>query len=456
MTQSTDGPDFVPPTASEFLPHLLASVPEAVAREFAAASRIGGPPRDRLVPRHVLLWFGLAAALDSRLSPTQVFAQLLPGFAGDGLPSASVLAQGRVRLGWLPLRRLAHHLRRRPPTPRECPSAFHRGLRLLAIDGTTLAVPDTPANAKAFGRHVAGGGPAHFPQVRLVALMELGTRTFTHWTVKPVRAGEVPMARSLIPHLEAGQLLLHDAGFQGFSFTAAVRERGAHVLGRVPNGPLLKSRRRLADGSDLARLYPTTADRLKDRNGPTVRVVEYAHDDPKRTRCRVRTRLVTTLLDPKADPARTLIALYHRRWDQELAFRELKTHLADRRVEVRSKTPVGVLQDVWALVIAHGLLRGVMAEAGQAHGVPPTELSFTDTLRIVQRHAREVPADPTGPDGRRWWDDLLRAIAATRLPPRRLRLYSRVVKSGRNKFPTKKPHHRQVHVKPFQDHVHIT
>ena len=116
----------------------------------------------------------------------------------------------------------------------------------------------------------------------------------------------------------------------------------------------------------------------------------------------------------------------------------------------------GVLQDVWALMIAHGLLRGLMAEAGQAHGVPPTELSFADTLRIVQRHAREAPTDPTGPDGRRWWDDLRKAIARTRLPPRRLRLYARVVKSGRNKFPTKKPHHRQVHVKPFQDHVRIT
>lgn len=450
MTQSTDGPDFVPPTASEFLPHLLASVPEAVA------ARIGGPPRDRLVPRHVLLGFRLAAALYSRISPTQVFAQLLPGFAGDGLPSASVLARGRGPRGRLPLRRLAHHLRRRPPTPRECPSAFHRGLRLVAIDGTTLAVPDTPANVEAFGRHVAGGGPAHFPQLRLVALLELGTRTFTHWTVKPIRAGEVPTARGPIPFLGAGQLLLHDAGFQGFSFTAAVRERGAHLLGRVPNGPRLKPRRRLADGSYLARLYPTTADRLKDRHGLTVRVVESTHDDPKRTRCRLRTRLATTLLDPKADPARTLIALYHRRWDRELAFRELKVHSAERRIEVRSRAPVGVLQDVWSSVIVHGLLRGLVADAARTPGVPPTELSFTDTLRIVQRHAREVLSDPTGPDGRRWWDELLKEIAATRLPPRRLRLYPRVVKAGRNKFPTKKPHHRQIHVKPFKDHVHIS
>ncbi len=337
MTHSTATRDFVPPTAAEFLPHLLASVPEAVARELA-----GGPPRDRLVPRHVLLWYRLAAALDSRASLTQVFARLLPGFAGDGRPSASVLAHGRVRLGWLPRRRLAHHLRRRPPTPRECPSAVHRGLRLVAV---------------------AGGGPAHVPQVRLVARPELGTRTVTHGPVEPVRAGEVPTARGLIPHLEAGQLLLHDAGFQGFSFTAAVHERGAHLPGRVPGGPLLKSRRRPADGSDLARLDPTTADRLTDRNGPTVRVIESAHDDPTRARGRVRTRPVTTLLDPKADPARTLVAVGHRRWDQELAVRELKTHPADRR---------------------------------------------------------------------------------------------RVVKAGRNEFPTKKPHHRQVRGKPFQDHVRIT
>ena len=342
MTHSTATRDFVPPTAAEFLPHLLASVPEAVARELAA-SRIGGPPRDRRVPRHVLLWFRLAAALDSRAARTQVFAQLIPGFAGDGRPSASVLAHGRVRLGWLPRRRLARHLRRRPPTPRECPSAVHPGLRLVAVDGTTRAGPR--------------------PQVRLVARPELGTRTVTHGTGEPVRAGEVPTARGLIPPLEAGQLLLHDAGFQGFSFTAAVRERGAHVLGRVPVGPLLKSRRRPADGSDLARLDPTTADRLTDRNGLDVRVIESTHDDPTRTRGRVRTRPVTTPLNARTDPARTLVALDHRRWDQELAVRELKTHPADRR---------------------------------------------------------------------------------------------RVVKAGRNEFPTKKPHHRQVRGKPFQDHVRIT
>jgi hypothetical protein len=91
VTQPTDRPDFVPPTAFEFLPHLLARIPDAVDRELASSSRIGGPPRDRLVPRHVLLWFRSAAALDSRISPTRVFAQLLPGLAGGGIkPGVSV------------------------------------------------------------------------------------------------------------------------------------------------------------------------------------------------------------------------------------------------------------------------------------------------------------------------------------------------------------------------------
>jgi hypothetical protein len=145
-----------------------------------------------------------------------------------------------------------------------------------------------------------------------------------------------------------------------------------------------------------------------------------------------------------------------RRRDRESAFRELETHSADRRIEVRGKTPVGVSRDVWSSTIPRGLLRDSTAEAGRAHGVTPTELSFADALRIVPRRAREAPSDPTGPDGRRWWKDLWKGIARTRLPPRRPRLDPRVVEAGRNEFPTEKPHHRQIHRKPFQDHVQIT
>ena len=455
MDRSTP-PSITPPALSAaFFPSLVRHLPEAEVRRAAAASRRIGPPRERKVPRHFVLWLSVAAAIFSRHPFTQVARLLIPGFAADRLPSSSVLAQGRARLGWLPLRELARRIVRPLATLLGTPDAFHRGLRLLAVDGATLSLPDTPANGRAFGYARNQHRGSHFPRLRIAALCELGTHAVLRWITKPWRVSEVPMARALIPFLEAGQLLLHDCNFFGFPFWKAAISRGAHLLGRVQTGPLLRPRTRLADGSYTARMYPTTQDRLRDTGGIDVRVVEYVHRDPDRVRCGARTRLVTTLLDPATDPAQTLIALYHRRWDQELAFDEIKTHLADRAVELRSRTPVGVLQDLSALLVGHWVLRAAMVEAGELAGVDPLALSFTGTLRIVQIHLREAPADDAGTEFRDWWKGLLGEIAGTELPPKRNRLYPRVIKAGRNKFPSKKKHHRERAAKPFADWVEV-
>jgi Transposase DDE domain/Insertion element 4 transposase N-terminal len=441
--------------ANDILRQLSSRLSEDFAHELAAASRLSGPPRNRRLPRRILLGFQIASSLHSRCSLTDVFAQLLPGAPrSEHQVSASVITQGRARLGWLPFRKLAAHLRRLT-TRKECPSAFYRGYHLLAIDATTLTMPDTPANAKAFGYSLCGQGRSHTPLLRLVALIELGTHTFLNWTAKPIDTSEVPMALHLIPQLKPRQLLLHDAGYHSFSFYHAVRKQGAHLLGRVSSGPLLTRRKTLADGSYSARIYPTVQDRLKDRNGLDVRVIEYRHNDPKRTRCQQRTRLVTTLLNCQTAPARELVELYHFRWEQELAFRELKTYLADQRTDLRSKTPVGVLQDVWGLMIAHGLLRSAMTEAGHHYKIPPHELSFLKTLRIVQRHIRQMPADASHPDAKTWWAGLLSEIASTQ-QTRRNRIYPRVMKAGRNKFPSKKPHHKGAKTKPFKKYIRFT
>lgn len=56
------------------------------------------------------------------------------------------------------------------------PGAFYRGWRLVSIDGTTVDVADTPANAEVFGRAGTGRGDGSaFPQLRVVALGECGT-----------------------------------------------------------------------------------------------------------------------------------------------------------------------------------------------------------------------------------------------------------------------------------------
>lgn len=455
MNQSPTPAAPTPVRSADFLPQLFRRVPEAVARAAVRATRRGGPPRDRQFPRLAALWVQLAGALLADRSWTRVAAAVLDRTAARGVPTDAALRRARGRLGLAPLRDLTRRLVRPLATPAAAPAAFYRGLRLLGLDGTTLDVPDSPANDRAFGRAANGRGKSHRPQLRLVALCELGTHAFLKWIVKPCRASEVPMALALLPAVGPGDLLLHDCGFYGLRLWDAARRRGAELLGRVKAGPLLTARVRLPDGSYLARMYPTTRDRMKDTRGRDVRVVEYVHRDPNRPRCGERTRLVTTLLDPARYPADELVELYHRRWEHELAFGELKVHLDGRPVPVRSRTPLGVLQEVEALMPVHYLLRSAMAEAGELAGVAPLGLSFAGTLDVVRLRLREAPPAAAADRVAAWWAEVLMEVGRQVLRPRRGRRYPRAVKAGRRKYPSRKPDYKETATEPFAGYVDI-
>jgi len=197
--------------------------------------------------------------------------------------------------------------------------------------------------------------------------------------------------------------------------------------------------RRLSDGSYLAKLYRNATDRKHDRDGFLVRIIEYTLDDPNRPGHGQKHRLLTTLLDETLDPARTLIELYHVRWEQELSIDEAKTHELDR-LTLRSQTPAGVVQELYALLIDHYVVRTLMFEAAAARGLPPVRMSFTGTLKILRCRMPECPRRPAGV--RRWWENLLAEIGEEVIPPRRNRINPRVIKRKMSKWKKKRPEHR--------------
>lgn len=430
---------------------LFAWFPEDLVHQAVRATRLGGPPRTRQLPRFLVLWLLIALGLLGRWSLRSTWRYLRRYRPELPEPSDSALAQARQRLGIAPLADLARRAVRWLADPGPHPDAFYHGRRLVAFDGTTLSLPDTPANARVFGYARNQHGVAGFPQLRLLALCELGTHALVRWLLKPFGTSEVPMADALVRYLEPDQLLLLDANFFSFRLWQAVRARGTHLLARVQAGPLLTPVQGLADGSYLAQIYPRTADRLRDQHGVVVRVIAYTHRDPHRVGYGQRHRLVTSLLDPVASPAPELIDLYHRRWEEELAFDELKTHLNDRKVDVRSQTPAGVVQETYGLLLAHYLLRAMMAEAATRAGVDPRRLSFTQTLHILVIRLPEAPA--AGPIPPAWYAGLLAEIGRQQLRPRRDRLYPRVLKGGRSRYPCKKPHHRGRRTQPFRETI---
>src|SRR4051812_22608754 len=189
------------------------------------------------------------------------------------------------------------------------------------------------------------------------------------------------MVGSLLDQLGPGMLLIWDRGFFSYELIRAVCQRGAHLLARVKSNTILKPLYRLADGSYVAKIYPSASDRRYDTRGMMVRVIEYTHDDPNRPGAGECHRLITDILNPGDLPAQDAPLVYHERWEEELAFDEIKTHLSARDVPIRSKTPAGVVQEIYGLMLAHYVVRRVMHDAAGAGSQGPARVSFIDSLR---------------------------------------------------------------------------
>jgi hypothetical protein len=404
--------------------------------------------RRRRLPADAVARLVVALGLLADLSVPQVWRHLHPG-AEEPDPVESAFAQARARLGVPPRRRLFEQTAR-PRATHQTVGAFYRGWRLMGLDATTLDVPDTPANARAFGRPGTARAPGAFPPVRLLALCELGTRAIGGLVIKPGRRNEQAMAPALLGLLGPGTLLRWDRGFFGYPLARRVVESGAHLLARAPAGLALGPVRRRPDGSYLARLRPPRG----AAGGPlTVRVIAYTHDDPGRPGRGERHRLITDLLDPAELPAADAPVVYHERWEEELAFGELKAHLSGRAVPIRSQTPAGVVQEVYGLVLAHYVIRRVMHDAAVTASVDPDRLSFVNTLRVLQARLPEAPRQaPAG-----WYSRLLREVRRQKLRPRRERWYPRVIKRKMSNWRKKRPEHRSPPqpTKPFREAIVI-
>jgi Insertion element 4 transposase N-terminal/Transposase DDE domain len=393
----------------------------------------------------VMLWVVLAMGVLTDLPIRQVFKHARRMQPGDKTPSRSNLCEARQRLGVAPVQRVFDLVAKPLATP-QTPGAFYHGLRLMGIDGTVLDVPDTPANEAHFGRSSGGRGDSAFPQVRKVSLVELGTHIEVAMAVGGYHDSEQKLVEQLWDHLPADALLLEDRGFFSYKHWKTLDARGTKLLIRLKSNLILRSIQRLPDGSFLAKIYPSPQARNQDRDGIIVRVIEYTLDDPQRTGHGETHRLATNLFDHTLFPALELACYYHERWEEELVFDEQKTHQDPRRptkpTHLRSQTPAGVEQELYALSLGHFVVRALMLEAAQRENLDVDRLSFTGCLHILQ--ARLPECDSTTPQRLdQWYQLLLAELAQEQLEPRRNRVNPRAVKRKMSKFAKKRPQHRR-------------
>lgn len=419
------GGRFAPGHLGELTQHLPFDMVDAALTATRATQA-----RLRDLPSRVVVYLLLAACLFPEVGYLGVWRKLTAGLAGIDTvtPSAGGLGQARHRIGAAPLRWL-FDLLRGPAAVAGQRGTWWRGLLVCAIDGTTLTVPDNPRTLARFTKQRGNHGGTGYPQVRLVALLACGTRTVIDAVFGPITSGETTYTPRLLPSLHAGMILLADRNFAAKDLLAQVAATGAHVLVRLKNDRKTPILARYRDGSYLSMLG-----RLR------VRVVEceitISTSAGRRTG---RYRLATTMLDHHHYPANELITLYHQRWEIETAYLELKSSMLGGRV-LRARTPIGIEQEIYALLVTYQLLRTAIADATLTQpNTDPDRASFTiawHTARdqVIQAAGviTDTVIDLAGTIGRHILDNLL--------PDRRLRTSPRIVKRAISKHQARGPH----------------
>jgi Transposase DDE domain len=208
----------------------------------------------------------------------------------------------------------------------------------------------------------------------------------------------------------------------------AARRIATHLLVRLKSNRKLPVLRRYPDGSYLSQIGATR-----------VRVVECEISiDTSAGRHTGVYRLATTLLEHRRYPASALVTLYHRRWEIETAYLELKSSVLGGRV-LRACTPAGISQEIYALLTTYQILRIAITDAiDTSGGIDPDRGSFTIALQAARDQLTQAAGviadtiiDLIGAIGRRVLDNLL--------PDRRLRVSPRIVKRAISKYRAKGP-----------------
>ena len=344
--------------------------------------------RVRDLPAALVVYYVIGLSLFPGVAYRSVLRWLIGGLQWLGnhrfrVAGAEALSRARQRLGALPMQRL-HETLAHPMRERSLPGCYFKDLLLVAVDGSTLALQDTAPNSAEFGRSTNQNGDGAWPLARFVALVECGCHLIFGARIGAYKDSEITLAKELARALGPGMLCMADRLFPGYELWRLYAASGAHLLWRAKNSVPLRKIKDLPDDSWLAEWLPEDQ-RRKGREALIVRVIEYRIKDPGTTGIQDEVyRLITTILDPAQASATELAALYPQRWEIEITIKETKTILRKGRITLRSKKPELVRQEFWGMILAHYLVRKMMAQAALDKKIDPDKLSYEDSIQIIR------------------------------------------------------------------------
>ena len=325
-----------------------------------------------------------------------------------------------------------------------------QGRALKVVDGSSLRLADTPSNQKGFPQPSSQKRGCGFPVLKLVVLFCLTSGALLARATGTLWQSEARLLHRLLATLQRGDIVLGDRGFGNFVILALLAGVGADLLARVPTHSRrvdFRRGRRLGRGDRVVRWRKGS--HLVDWLNAADWAALPAEVEVRLVRALVRQRgfrtrqltLVTTLLDPQLYPAAELLTAYARRWRLELCLDDLKTTLGLE--SLKGLSPELAEKELLAGLIAHNLLRCVMAEAAQEHAVPLERISFKGALDALRQFSHALCQTRCARRKKTLWAALLRSLARDLVPERPGRREPRAIKR-RPQYPfLTRPRHQQ-------------
>lgn len=397
-------------------------------------ARVGAGSRDRVFTAKVTFWAFLGQVLDPGSSCRKAVARVQALFTQhQKTPPAEhtgAYCEARLRLPvrWL-MALLAHVI------TRLCQGQGSSG-RLLVVDGTTVALPDTPALQARYPQPKGQKPGCGQPLMKLLGLFDLRSGAWLATTHSWRKFHDCRLWRRLFHRLRTGDTVVVDRAFCSYFDLARLMRRGVNVVVRLHQKRSCDFRtgQRLGKHDHLvvwprpprpawmsAREYATMPDQI------VVRQMRHHIEQKAHRTCVVN--LVTTLLEADRHPKEKVVALYARRWQVELFFDDVKTTM--RLEMMRTKSTAMICRELLLHMIAYNLLRALIARSG----ADPRRASFKGVVDRLQTWQWVIWLAPTRREARARSQELLASVAADLVPERPGRREPRAVKRRPKTYP---------------------
>ena len=433
--------------------HLELLFAELIPPGLLAQADEGTNSRDRVYSVRRTFWGFLYQALNPASPCREIVRQIQALFCLDNRSSVdggtSAYCQARLRLPLDILQRIRHAIAGRADKLLAQSQQLWHGLRPKVIDATTVTLPDTPKNQRAYPQSRAQKPGCGFPLMRILGIFSLSSGVLLDYQKGHKHQSELALLYKLLDHFKPRDLVIADRGFCNFVLIAVLLLRGVGSVFRLHQSRHVDWRKGKRLGKD-DRLFTWAKPPKKPRYLPnylwkrvplelTVRVLRF--------QLKVRgfrpqsVTLATTLIDAKIYPAQDVAQLYARRWKIELWFRDIKTSMG---MEVlRCQSPRMAHKELEMFFIAYNLIRALMTEASAIYEVPLDRISFKGTVDATRQFSIAIAQARSKKKQRQLINELIAVLARDEVPARPGRREPRAVKRRPKPFPLLSKHRHQ-------------